>query len=279
MSWKSKEVEALLDEAQEVLIYGGLNQRPDIGWVRGVLLLPSLFGAAKSPDGATLEELLPGDVHARWLVLKQKYIGKDKGIERWRPTFAIQQLRSKATSKAGLAYKNSVHDLVMKRAKQRKLKITTVRVEQVFHIEKPRAVLKQFSRTPFADAECFATSLDRVEQDVADMRARANAWSVGDIGTLRQLTRDTRADCINLLIRAALNGELTEQTTQKEQLQQALEQMERGNKQLAEQWLSAAQNALIASRVTVAVLPMEQILKADGYVAELKARGYAVDEP
>jgi hypothetical protein len=152
-------------------------------------------------------------------------------------------------------------------------------VEQVFHIEKPRAVLKQFSRTPFADAECFATSLDRVEQDVADMRARANAWSVGDIGTLRQLTRDTRADCINLLIRAALNGELTEQTTQKEQLQQALEQMERGNKQLAEQWLSAAQNALIANRVTVAVLPMEHILKADGYVAELKARGYAVDEP
>lgn len=279
MSWKSKEVEALIDESQEVIVYGGFDRRPDIGWFRGMLLLPSILGAAKNPEGATLEKLLPAGVHARWLVLKEKYIGRDKGIERWRPTFAVQQLRSKAAAKSGLAYKNSVHDLVTKRAKQRKLKITTPRVEQIVHIEKPRAVLKQFSKTPFADVECFVTSLDRIEQDLADMRARANAWSVGDIGVLRQLTRDTRNDCINLLINAVLSGELADQAIGKEQLQKVVEDSERGRKELAEQWLTAAQTALENNRVTLAVLPMEQILRPDGYVAELKARGYAVEEP
>lgn len=279
MSWKSKEVEALLDESQEVLIYGGFRQRPDIGWFRGMLLLPSIMGAAKNPDGATLKELLPADVHARWLTLKEKYIGKDKGIERWRPTFAVQQLRSKATAKSGLAYKNSVHDFVSKRAKERKLKVTTVQVEQTVHLEKPRSLLKRFSKTPFADVECFASSLERVEQEVADSRARANAWSVGDIGTLRRLTRDRRTDCINLLINAVVSGELTDEVVEKEQLQTVRENFERGQRELDEQWLAAAQAALANNPVTLAVLPMEQILKSDGYMSVLEARGYAIEEP
>lgn len=279
MSWKSKEVEALIDESQEVIVYGGFSQRPDIGWLRGALLLPAAYGAARNPDGATLQELLPGDLHDRWLVLKEKYIGGDQGIERWRPTFAVQQLRRKAAAKSGLEYQNSVHDLVLKHAKRRRLKITTPQVKQIVHVEKPRAMLKRFSKTPFADVECFATSLDRIEQDLADMRARANAWSVGDIPTLRRLTRDNSTDCINLMVNAALSGELMDEATEKEMLQQFIQQAERGRKELAEQWLATAETALANNHTTFAVLPMDLILKPDGYVAELSARGYAVEEP
>src|SRR5687768_14260052 len=55
MSWKSSEVERLIAQSQLVLIYDGASLRPDIGFFRGMLLLPSVLGAAKNPDGAKLQ--------------------------------------------------------------------------------------------------------------------------------------------------------------------------------------------------------------------------------
>lgn len=280
MSWKSKDVEALLEEAQEVLIYGGLSRRPDIGWLRGLTLLPTAMRAARNPDGARLEDILPSELHAQWLALKDRYIGNDTGIERWRPTFAIQRLRSRATAKSNLVFRDSVNDLALKRAKQRKIKITTVGLEQTMHVEKPRAALKRFAKTPFADVECFANSLGRIEQDIADMRVRANAWAVGDIAALRNVSRAThRDDCVSLLIETALAGEFSEAESERQMLQRFVQEAEHGKQELARQWLAAAETALATNDVTLAVLPMEQILSADGYVAELRTRGYAVEEP
>jgi len=49
--------------------------------------------------------------------------------------------------------------------------------------------------------------------------------------------------------------------------------------QLESAWLNAAESALTNNTVTLAVLPIEQMLKTDGYLARLKAKGYAVLEP
>jgi hypothetical protein len=43
--------------------------------------------------------------------------------------------------------------------------------------------------------------------------------------------------------------------------------------------LSAVEQALASNASTVAVLSIDQILKPDGYVAQLRAKGYAVEDP
>ena len=44
-------------------------------------------------------------------------------------------------------------------------------------------------------------------------------------------------------------------------------------------WLEAAEQALKTHRSTFAVLPMGQLLRDDGYAAELRKRGYLVEAP
>jgi flavin-binding protein dodecin len=44
-------------------------------------------------------------------------------------------------------------------------------------------------------------------------------------------------------------------------------------------WLAAAEQALARNASTVAVLSIDEILKPDGYVARLRQKGYAIEDP
>ncbi|MGQ4661374.1 hypothetical protein [Lysobacter sp. F6437] len=46
--------------------------------------------------------------------------------------------------------------------------------------------------------------------------------------------------------------------------------------QIERAWLEAAELALTEHAVTLALLPMDQVLAADGYLAKLERRGYVV---
>jgi hypothetical protein len=280
MSWRSRDVEALLAQSQEILLDGGLEQRPDIGFLRGVLLLPSLFGAARNPDDKKLQDVLPAELHAQWLLLKEKYLGRDRGVERWRPTFAVAKLRSEAIKKSGLTNASVTRRLIDRARKKYKIKVTTPRVVQKISVEKPRAVLKKFASMPLADVECFARSIERLETDLEQMRARANAWAIGDIDALRKLTDSNREQsCVAALVNAVLNGDLAQELGVEDTVQSLLQDSQRGEQELQRLWLEAAEGALASNKTTFAVLSMSQILSEQGYVAQLRQRGYAVEEP
>jgi hypothetical protein len=44
-------------------------------------------------------------------------------------------------------------------------------------------------------------------------------------------------------------------------------------------WMRAAENALAKNHVTFSTLPMRELLKPDGYLAQLQAKGYEVEVP
>ena len=44
-------------------------------------------------------------------------------------------------------------------------------------------------------------------------------------------------------------------------------------------WLAAAEAALKNDAIALAILPIGRLVATDGYLAKLKARGYAVEEP
>lgn len=263
ISWKAEEVEALLEQADQVLGPPGLTVDADIGIFRGLMLLPSAMKASKNPDGKTLKDVLPADVYARWAALKPKYFGRDAGIEKKRPLVVAGELYEKANRKSGLGQKPVVTPVIERVLKRRKMKTTPTTLKIM--IEDPKAAIKDFTREGVNDIDCFRSALDRVEKDLPGMVDRANAWAVGDLDKLRALPSERQARaCITALTSADFARK------------RGMSDVEA---QVRTQWLKMAEEALRKNRITFATLPIAELLKPNGYLSYLQARGYMVEAP
>ena len=65
MTWRSDEVTQVLQLADEVLGPPGVTVNADVGFFRGLSMLPSALKAAKNPDGEKLRDVLPPELYAR----------------------------------------------------------------------------------------------------------------------------------------------------------------------------------------------------------------------
>ncbi len=265
ITWDSHRVEAVVARSQEVLDGPQVGIKANTGFLGLglVTMLPSLIGLRNNPDGATLKDVVSPDLYARWSVLKEKYIGGSNKVEKWRPIFAALDLYESAIDKAGLTDKSLVQKTVAAAAKHAGVRITTPTIELA--LDNPKAAIKEFKTSALDDRECFRKTLDRIDTDLGAMTSRANAWAAGDIDALRRLPyTDQRTAC------AAAISET--QLAQKSGIG--------GIDARAQQaWLDAAAKALDTNDVTFAMLPIARLLKPDGYLARLKAMGYAVEEP
>lgn len=263
MQWESRDVAAVLASATEIIRPPSFVVDFDVGFFQGLLLAPKALGARKNPDGKSLQDVVPADLYARWLPLKRKYIGRDRGVEHWRPLFAADKLYEEATEDAGLVRGGIVGPVIEAAIKARKPKVTSPRYRLV--IADPKNALNEFRAQRLDDQACFAKSIDSLEPDLSAMRLRANAWAVGDIEALRALPLSDQAEAC---MHAALQADAVRK---------------RGpaniDAEMRKLWLDAARNALAANTVSFAVLPIRELLKADGYLAALQAQGYLVEAP
>ena len=270
MTWRAKGVAALVADAQEILSEPGASvTAKKIGYFTTLTLLPSIMDARKNPGGATLKEVVPADLYRRWELLRQKYVGEynvndeENDLDRWRPIFVALRLYSRAIDKSGLTSTNPVWPAIVAAAARHRVKITDVKFEP--EIIEPRAAIREFSASRLADIDCFEKTVERIETDLAAMRARANAWAVGDVAALRKLPAiDQRAAC-EAALRAA-----------------PFMKMFGANDlllQIEATWLTAVDAALAKNKVTLAVLPIAQLVAPKGYVAKLRLKGYRVEEP
>jgi hypothetical protein len=259
--WRPTEVEATIRTSQVVIAPPSINA--SVGPLGGITVLPSLIGARNSPDGRRLAEILPGDLYARWLTLKEQYLGKNDAVERWRPIFAASELYEAALARSQLVPYAGVWPQVEKLA--RKAGVRVVEPEIEVKIEKARAAVKEFKRTSLDDVECFERTLQRLETDLGLMRERANAWAVGDVERLTRLAPVERATaCIGVLLESSLV-------------------QERGYGDVIERarlaWLRAVEEALARNASTLAVTSVDELLRPDGHFARLRRSGYVVEEP
>jgi hypothetical protein len=261
VTWRSTELEAVLAASQELLKPASVDA--SVGPLGGITLLPSLIGARRNPGDARLQDVVPADLYARWLPLKVRYLGKDDDVEEWRPIFAAQALYLAALKDMQLVPYEGVTREVEKLARKAKVRITEPQVE--LKVAKARSAIKEFKNTPLDDLECFARTIQRLESDLELMRERANAWAVGDVARLRALAPVERASaCIGVILESSF-------------------MQERGYGDVLERvktaWLAAAEQSLARNASTVAVLSIDEILRPNGYVAQLRQRGYVVEEP
>lgn len=262
VEWDASRVERLVARSQEVLLPPGATI--DVGFFRGLTLLPTMIGMEKIPDGGKLQDVLPVDVYARWQVLKDKYIGKDDGVERERPFFAAEELLQAAMKKNGLAYNTTVGDRVEQIAKRKKAKVTPTVLR--IQLDDPRRTAREFKKMQMEDLSCFTKTLERLDGDIDAMRARANAWANGNTAEIARLDYAERDEACG---DALLNSPLAKTTPE---LQNVRERIRAG-------WLKAAETSLADNTSTFALLRMKDIVGPKNYLADLQARGYTVESP
>jgi TraB/PrgY/gumN family len=263
MEWDSTRVERRIAASQQVLLSPSVDLDADIGFFRRLTLIPSLFKARKSPDGRTLQQSVPAEQYARWLTLKRRYIGNDDGIEEWRPVFAALELYNEAIEKSGMSQRGVVTEAVERAAKRSDVPISTPTVK--IKIKDAKAAIREFSRAGLEDQECFRRTLDRIEGDLGNMAARANAWAEGDTDALRELPFRNQLEACT----AVFTGTELARKQGMSNIQQQIESV----------WMRDAEAALGRNASTFAVLPIFMLLREDGYLAKLAAKGYVIEEP
>jgi hypothetical protein len=260
MTWRSQAVEQRIANSQIVLSPPRVDA--DIGFFRSLTLIPSLLRARKSPDGRTLAQILPHDLYIRWLALRVKYMGAGDDEHR-RPMLAALDLWLHALDQAGLTSNEVVWETIEKVARKDRVPLQPVLLN--IKVADARGAIRALDKIP-QDAEiaCFTKTIERLETDLQPMRLRANYWSLGDIAGLRSLPYpDEEAACLDAFL----------------EVPEYKDQYEKAHQQISELWLSTAEVALDKNVSTFAVLPITVLLKQDGVLDRLKARGFAIEEP
>jgi uncharacterized protein YbaP (TraB family) len=256
MTWTSGAVEEVLDEAQEVIAAGGAVSAR-VGLIGGIKLYRQWRALQVNPDDATLAQVLPAPLYARFDALRRKYAPRDGRLDELRPIFAAGRLFEAAVDRVGLTVDNDVHARVIKLAKKRDLEIRQVKIT----LEDPSKTLGALGEIPLAEQiACLETAIARLETDVGAMRDRAKAWADGDMEAFRAVPyANERAACWQAL------GSSPE-------IQPLIERAQ-------SEWLGFADAALANSRVSLAMDSLDRILAEDGTLAKLRAKGYEVRGP
>jgi hypothetical protein len=268
LAWRAKAVEAAVASADEVLSAPAATvSARQLGFFTSLALIPSALNAPYNPGNRPLKDVLPAPLHARWETLRDRYLAgyndTNDEIDRWRPWFAAWRLYHAALDKAGLQNTDPVWPRVRAAAGKAGVKVTKVSVTPP--IRDPRATIREFNANPMADLDCFERTLDRIEHDLEQMKARAVAWARGNVDAIRKHPEiDQRASCV-----AALRAS-------------PLMKMVGGldpYKALQDAWIEQGDAALTRNKVTVAVLPITQLVAPHGYLDALRSMGATVEEP
>ena len=254
--WQPDAVREVLKETQEVIpawpTYGiGANPftalRVYIEWRR----------LQKPPEHLPLRQTLPPQLYSRVEALKARYDPHDDKLETMRPMFAARQLTTRVFDAAGLALHNEVQETVLQLARAEHVRVR----QNKLHIDDPVDVLKDVNATSLeSEVSCLESVVTMLETDIAPMQARASAWALGDVDTLRKLPHAAnRAACL-----AAVSTS--------ERVRALIARAE-------DDWLIQVEEGLRRNRGTLAVQSMDRLLGERGALATLRAKGFSVEGP
>jgi uncharacterized protein YbaP (TraB family) len=256
MVWQPDAVQEVLKHAQEVVpawpTWGiGANPftalRVYIEWRR----------LQKPPDHMPLREAVPPALYARVAALKARYDPHDDKLEELRPMLAARRLLTRVFDAAGLALHNEVQQEVLNLASRHGVRIH----QDKLRIDDPVDVLKDVGATPLAgEVTCLESVVTLLETDLAPMQARARAWALGDVETLRRLPHvDDRTACVAAV---STSGRVRQLIARAQ-----------------DDWLIAVEDSLARNSGTLAVQSMDRLLGEHGALAALRAQGYSVEGP
>jgi uncharacterized protein YbaP (TraB family) len=258
MKWDAEDVEKLLAEVQEVI--------PErVGWEAEPGLFPSLrlyfqwqrIQVLKNEQ--TLRQVLPRDLYARFSALRARYGNGPEDMERLQPLEAADRLKEEAIHRSGLTSAADVQETVLKLARKHHVPVHGMRVE----IQNARGLLQQTGDLPIPrQSPCLAQVVANLDSDLGVLKARANAWALGDVQTLRSLPPVQSSESCWLAAAGASRPDIAQQMHQL--------------------WMGALLHALLTNRATLALLDIDSLLGArgsGGLLRQLRAAGYSIEGP
>lgn len=247
--WRTKQVEAAIGGAQELILDGGItfnslaSARP--------LSAVAYQDMRKIPAPLVLKDVIPEDLYRRFEGLKDILATHYDSLEQLRPWAAGFELNKHALRSLKLS-DTAVSETVLRLGWRAKV-ITLYMYADYAEFEKNSKSARSVS--------CLEEIVSELEADRDDLQKLEDAWSVGDLEVLREAALPQMSDaCVRGMFD---NDERARYVTARH----------------AEQWLAAVDIALRTHDTTFALVPADRIFAPDGWLAALRARGYDVQEP
>jgi uncharacterized protein YbaP (TraB family) len=255
LDWDPRNAERVLDRADAVIGAPRVSATT-FNPLRLFRLFRAARRLARNPEGSTLADRMPAELYARYAALRTRYLPRQDDDEDVRPALAALQLYRAALDDIGLASDSDVGETIARKMRRSRAEESEVVLET-----EPETVLDDLSKvTPEAELACFASVMTSIETDLEGMRERANAWAVGDVDALQRFDYpDSQGNCLAMLFSVSGLADLRDE--------------------LYGKWLSEAEQALATYDTSFSVLPMRELVAANGLLAQLAARGYTVTAP
>jgi uncharacterized protein YbaP (TraB family) len=251
MTWRSKQLEAILDGTDRVLV-----AKPfEIGVARALWLLVTQRDLLMAGHGKKLKDVMPADLHERFAAQRAKFTKDSDKWEKYRPIIAAAFLEEDALHAVGLSTHLDLTDEVRTLARKHRVHIEEFKIAGLHDVLDALKTLPQQT-----EQKCVAASLATIETGMPRLMDRAQAWATGDVLRIQSLPESAEvASC-----RAAITvdpgaGDLL-----------AL---------LRQTWLENMERHLQAGGVTLAVVSMDMLIESGGFLDALRAHGYTIDAP
>lgn len=215
----------------------------------------------ENPHGAVLSNILPSSVYQQWIQLWKQYGHGRNPPDRLTPFYAQRILYKHFRDRYGLRERYVDHALIhIARSDGLTIKHPVI-IQHVGHYEKTFfRILKMYEGGHFA---CFRATLRRVAHDYPRIYYRAKAWAIGDISQIEYLKPASRRSCRWNRDSSAIYVD----------------------KYGGQRWdilhriVSYYQSILQKYSIAVTVLPIGDLLSANGFVHEFSKLGYAITDP
>lgn len=256
MVWRSRDVEKVVAEAQEVLA-GAPSVSANIGPISMIKLYLQYRRTEKIPAKENLHDWLSPSLYARFAAVKLRFDPHDRQIEELRPMMAARRLYERALADSHLTSRNEIESRVYALAREHHVPIMRISI----HVSDPKDILTEAGEIPrAAEIACLSATIDRLETDLDAMKSRARDWSLGDVDALRKLPFPPQREVC---------------TSAAESAPQIKALLDRAG----EDWQAALESALARNRTTLAMKPIYDLMGPQGTLAMLRAKGYTVEGP
>ena len=112
-----------------------------------------------------------------------------------RPVYAAQALFDAAVGRIGLTNEDRVDPAIQRLANSKGIPFK--KTQYFVYLKNAKKTMRQLAQSPIDDGWCMVQTLDRLQEDVELLVARANAWAEGDVQRLKSLPfNDQKKACI-----------------------------------------------------------------------------------
>jgi len=248
LDWNKQYVSELLDGSRAIL----MPPKADIALTDIAWFLIWHGSELSLPRGQRLEETLPVDLRARFVAVRDTVSGDADDYHTDIPIRAAMRLQQDLRKKADLSFgepRNTVETLA------RRKRIPVAPVTRFAAMDAVREVLKL---TPPQQQACLAQALEDVDWARGHANSAARAWAVGDIKTVKANYSEWRlGNCIMAAVQKFSDID---------------------DRNIAE-YVFAIDAALDKPGKTIAIIYMGPLLRKNGVLERLQARGIAIEGP